>query len=109
MIRRPPRSTLFPYTTLFRSRRPGGGGPRQASSYRLVSRYRPAVTRPVSAPRPGVPTVVSSAVVAVSPTPVARFACAGSSPGLTGWIGLPGLAVKVRDEKVRIGLGEIRA
>src|SRR2546422_6990388 len=27
MIRRPPRSTLFPYTTLFRSRR-GGGRPR---------------------------------------------------------------------------------
>src|SRR3712207_8304425 len=31
MIRRPPRSTLFPYTTLFRSRRrstePGGGQP----------------------------------------------------------------------------------
>src|SRR3712207_8806957 len=26
MIRRPPRSTLFPYTTLFRSRGPGGGG-----------------------------------------------------------------------------------
>src|SRR5688572_31465975 len=26
MIRRPPRSTLFPYTTLFRSRRGGGGG-----------------------------------------------------------------------------------
>src|SRR2546430_12405923 len=25
MIRRPPRSTLFPYTTLFRSRRPSGG------------------------------------------------------------------------------------
>src|SRR2546429_5924659 len=25
MIRRPPRSTLFPYTTLFRSRRPAGG------------------------------------------------------------------------------------
>src|SRR3712207_9392592 len=23
MVRRPPRSTLFPYTTLFRSRRPG--------------------------------------------------------------------------------------
>src|SRR2546425_9668830 len=32
MIRRPPRSTLFPYTTLFRSRRPRG----------LVAR-RPAV------------------------------------------------------------------
>src|SRR3712207_8634950 len=25
MIRRPPRSTLFPYTTLFRSHRPPGG------------------------------------------------------------------------------------
>src|SRR3712207_9256910 len=25
MIRRPPRSTLFPYTTLFRSARPAGG------------------------------------------------------------------------------------
>src|SRR2546430_13639286 len=27
MIRRPPRSTLFPYTTLFRSRHPGRGCP----------------------------------------------------------------------------------
>src|SRR5688572_31057489 len=27
MLRRPPRSTLFPYTTLFRSRPPGGGRP----------------------------------------------------------------------------------
>src|SRR2546422_7517936 len=27
MIRRPPRSTLFPYTTLFRSRHPGEGEP----------------------------------------------------------------------------------
>src|SRR2546421_5251683 len=27
MIRRPPRSTLFPYTTLFRSPVPGGGSP----------------------------------------------------------------------------------
>src|SRR5256885_2703708 len=26
MIRRPPRSTLFPYTTLFRSARPSAGG-----------------------------------------------------------------------------------
>src|SRR3989449_9743817 len=30
MIRRPPRSTLFPYTTLFRSRRVGRGALRQA-------------------------------------------------------------------------------
>src|SRR3712207_8656750 len=34
MIRRPPRSTLFPYTTLFRSGcpRPRGGVPRQSAS-----------------------------------------------------------------------------
>src|SRR2546421_8630679 len=29
MIRRPPRSTLFPYTTLFRSRRCGRSSPRR--------------------------------------------------------------------------------
>src|SRR5436190_3301001 len=29
MIRRPPRSTLFPHTTLFRSRVPAGGGEAQ--------------------------------------------------------------------------------
>src|SRR2546430_5134591 len=33
MIRRPPRSTLFPYTTLFRSRLPPGGGPAAASAW----------------------------------------------------------------------------
>src|SRR5258708_15129166 len=32
MIRRPPRSTLFPYTTLFRSTSPGGFGGNGASS-----------------------------------------------------------------------------
>src|SRR3989441_6005735 len=37
MIRRPPRSTLFPYTTLFRSTRPGGGLGRRG---RAVSRPR---------------------------------------------------------------------
>src|SRR3712207_6962104 len=39
MIRRPPRSTLFPYTTLFRSRRedrpPGGGRARTGDLRRL--------------------------------------------------------------------------
>src|SRR3712207_9272079 len=35
MIRRPPRSTLFPYTTLFRS-----GGAIATSSERLVDLYR---------------------------------------------------------------------
>src|SRR5258707_2992200 len=47
MIRRPPRSTLFPYTTLFLSRRPNrgdGGADRQAGA-----RARRLVARPVHA------------------------------------------------------------
>src|SRR3712207_7658439 len=36
MIRRPPRSTLFPYTTLFRS----GDGTCVASGHRMVARRR---------------------------------------------------------------------
>src|SRR2546430_9623315 len=34
MIRRPPRSTLFPYTTLFRSDQPARGGPSHAARRR---------------------------------------------------------------------------
>src|SRR3712207_9144003 len=36
MIRRPPRSTLFPYTTLFRSHRQAGQGDAEAVAGRLV-------------------------------------------------------------------------
>src|SRR6266536_1775559 len=47
MIRRPPRSTLFPYTTLFRSHRPAArdSGPRPVSR-RPLERVR--VRRPLS-------------------------------------------------------------
>src|SRR5947208_10230593 len=38
MIRRPPRSTLFPYTTLFRSREPGA---RRAVSQVLARQRKP--------------------------------------------------------------------
>src|SRR2546422_5124887 len=38
MIRRPPRSTLFPYTTLFRSRVPATGGTRTAVGRRAQPR-----------------------------------------------------------------------
>src|SRR5689334_24192718 len=41
MIRRPPRSTLFPYTTLFRSRRPARGGcVRRAGAGQVAGRHR---------------------------------------------------------------------
>src|SRR3712207_7042587 len=42
MIRRPPRSTLFPYTTLFRSRHPGL---RQPGEEATVRRGRPGGVR----------------------------------------------------------------
>src|SRR3989442_7993815 len=38
MIRRPPRSTLFPYTTLFRSLRPAGAAVRAVPDLRDVAR-----------------------------------------------------------------------
>src|SRR3712207_8311605 len=54
MIRRPPRSTLFPYTTLFRSRSGGGGAARDRRSRRdrrqARRRHRPPDDRRV---RPG--------------------------------------------------------
>src|SRR3712207_9047334 len=60
MIRRPPRSTLFPYTTLFRSRdgrerrRPDGRGPRGSGErvdLRGDGRVHERAPRPVPAAR----------------------------------------------------------
>src|SRR5256885_12332774 len=42
MIRRPPRSTLFPYTTLFRSRRPGPDTAQPAEGHLDGEREGPA-------------------------------------------------------------------
>src|SRR2546429_3299661 len=55
MIRRPPRSTLFPYTTLFRSpSRAGGGGSGGRSHARATATARPRRGRPQARPG-GVP------------------------------------------------------
>src|SRR3712207_8051317 len=62
MIRRPPRSTLFPYTTLFRS----GRGPRPSHRCRR-GRYRPAPALP---PSPRSPSPASAP--AASPSPSVR-------------------------------------
>src|SRR2546427_5429290 len=61
MIRRPPRSTLFPYTTLFRSEqcdvwRDGGGGKREAwvdvlRDHRWGAGREPGSERPFRRPR----------------------------------------------------------
>src|ERR1039457_4552389 len=58
MIRRPPRSTLFPYTTLFRSRfpvRPGQGSyqGRPGAPQGMRPSAAPGQSRPSGPPRPG--------------------------------------------------------
>src|SRR2546426_4961956 len=50
MIRRPPRSTLFPYTTLFRSRAARGSSP-LVSAPRTWKRHSPSFAAPASPPR----------------------------------------------------------
>src|SRR5689334_24150509 len=57
MVRRPPRSTLFPYTTLFRSTRPAARGdhptdefhPRRESNHRIQPMRRSRTTRTAGA------------------------------------------------------------
>src|SRR3712207_7944955 len=56
MIRRPPRSTLFPYTTLFRSRREAVQAPRSSRSARSQLS--------ISEPQPG-PQEISNARAAI--------------------------------------------
>src|SRR3712207_7926737 len=63
MIRRPPRSTLFPYTTLFRSSRRGArreGDPR-ADVHRQDGVRRRAAPAPPADPRPLAPARVAPA------------------------------------------------
>src|SRR5437016_6541220 len=59
MTRRPPVSTLFPYTTLFRSRRARGGGRRErrrpGGHYRRRGRGRRAPGDGLQRPEPGRP------------------------------------------------------
>src|SRR3989442_7410400 len=49
MIRRPPRSTLFPYTTLFRSRDGAGGGVMPDTAEARLAPVSPRRGRPRSA------------------------------------------------------------
>src|SRR5215212_3587270 len=51
MIRRPPRSTLFPYTTLFRSRARWRAAPPAPARCGPARRSRPGTARPPAAPR----------------------------------------------------------
>src|SRR5256885_12901262 len=59
MIRRPPRSTLFPYTTLFRSRAPHRRAPSRLVVRRRAGRRGPSRSttslRPTPSPPPAAP------------------------------------------------------
>src|SRR5256885_8664274 len=60
MIRRPPRSTLFPYTTLFRSRRGTAASDRNLSQdLGIAVRSQHGVLSGRLLPFPGLPQVVS--------------------------------------------------
>src|SRR2546427_6337143 len=68
MIRRPPRSTLFPYTTLFRSpAAPGVDAQPAPAADPAPAPVVPAVAAPVAVP----PATVEPAVPAVAPAPTA--------------------------------------
>src|SRR3712207_9357064 len=70
MIRRPPRSTLFPYTTLFRSpARPGASGGRCAGSGGHESRSRRARSRRAGRVSPTDPAVGGGTFVVGNPLP----------------------------------------
>src|SRR5260221_11290220 len=92
MIRRPPRSTLFPYTTLFRSRRVPGAG---------VDRGGPA--DPVTAAR-AAPPALDSDPGALPRLPDAHLRAAGggpSSPAVTRTGAGHGRRVRVRGGRAR--------
>src|SRR2546428_4604033 len=79
MIRRPPRSTLFPYTTLFRSERVPGR--RAARRPRRSPRLPPAAIRPVGArPRPAVLRPAGRRTVPGPPRHAGRLAAARRRP-----------------------------
>src|SRR3712207_3013539 len=71
MIRRPPRSTLFPYTTLFRSRRGGPGVPRPD-------------LRPPHPARPGHLRVLAAEQVVATDAELRAAHGAGPGDGVTG-------------------------
>src|SRR3712207_9042138 len=84
MIRRPPRSTLFPYTTLFRSRSPAHGQEpaRIPGQHRFVGRgiVREEAQRPPRLDLPDAGTAVSAD--RRGPPPVVRERAVGDLVGV---------------------------
>src|SRR3989475_12821928 len=94
MIRRPPRSTLFPYTTLFRSCCPSGRRPSAPGGrFGLCTPWRPARNRPCSFKR------------SASPTPLSRCSLQGGWRWGNRGAAVPGLRVRAPCEGALPGQG----
>src|SRR2546422_3569581 len=95
MIRRPPRSTLFPYTTLFRSRERGRGTP-SLGHYGLLSPVMMGESAPIQrwVQLAGYALIVGAALMVLSPflVPLA-------------WAAILAFATWRPYERVRRGLG----
>src|SRR4051795_7746546 len=74
MIRRPPRSTLFPYTTLFRSNSSHTSSRKQKTAYEMKCDW--SLRDDLPEPEPG-PGELLIAVKATSVNPVDRFVAGG--------------------------------
>src|SRR6266850_6484182 len=81
MIRQPPISTLFPYTTLFRSRRAEHGGGARGDRARLWTRTSLRAPRLGLAARRGDVPAGRCARVPRHPLPAERGALRGGRPG----------------------------
>src|SRR2546427_8144332 len=68
MIRRPPRSTLFPYTTLFRSRRRAAAHPRLPARAPAADEDRAHAARRPRRPRRNRPAVAGGGCLLPPPT-----------------------------------------
>src|SRR5687767_15251155 len=101
MIRRPPRSTLFPYTTLFRSLTFSGGvtTPLTCDLKKLVNVFDVLGTGQLLAGHyTQLRVVVQSAALYSSPTPATDPACMANMPppaGLIGNVEIPSGEVKL--------------
>src|SRR5256885_12721552 len=92
MIRRPPRSTLFPYTTLFRALNPGQSGP--TATIRWPVGRGGGLTRPVDSVGTRYPLAHEAQATAPSQVPephdggaVADAGGGGGAPGLPLGVG----------------------
>src|SRR3989442_3183349 len=63
MIRRPPRSTLFPYTTLFRSRETGNSVTNIALPTKIENQSTPSFSEAISGLVPGVSVMQAGGTV----------------------------------------------